>query len=193
MAIAPERAVGCVVYCSAEAAVPGVIRHVAGDALTLGEPGTDNDQRCAPFAEALADAGIGPRVVEDIRAQAWLKLMGNAVFNPLSVLTRATLAEIGRTSSTRSLAAALVEDVLAVALALGRTPPISIGGRVAGTERVGDHRTSMLQDLQAGKKLELDPLTSAVIELARLAGVDVPRLQTLHAATDLMARKHGAR
>ncbi len=193
MAIAPERAVGCVVYCSAEAAVPGVIRHVAGDALTLGEPGTDNDQRCAPFAEALADAGIGPRVVEDIRAQAWRKLMGNAVFNPLSVLTRATLAETCRTSSTRSLATALAEDVLAVALALGRTPPISIGGRVAGTERVGDHRTSMLQDLQAGKKLELDPLTSAVIELARLAGVDVPRLQTLHAATDLMARKHGAR
>jgi 2-dehydropantoate 2-reductase len=132
MAMAPERAVGCVVYCPAEAAAPGVIRHVAGDALTLGEPGTDNDQRWAPFAEGLADGGIEPRVVEDIRAQAWLKLMGNAVFNPLSVLTRATLAE-------------------------------------------------------------LDPLTSAVIELARLAGVDVPRLQTLHAATDLMARKYGAR
>jgi 2-dehydropantoate 2-reductase len=118
--------------------------------------------------------------------------MGNAVFNPLTVLTGATLAEICRISSTRSLAA-LVEDVLAVALALGRTPPVSIGGRVVGAERVGDHRTSMLQDLQASKKLELDPLTSAVIELARLAGVDVPRLQTLHAATDLMARKHGAR
>jgi 2-dehydropantoate 2-reductase len=193
MAIAPERAVRCVVCCPAEAAAPGVIRHVAGDALTLGEPGTDNDQRCAPFAEGLADGGIEPRVVEGVRAQAWLKLMGNAVFNPLSVLTRATLAEIFRTSSTRSLAAALVEDVLAVALALGRIPPVSIGGRVAGAERVGDHRTSMLQDLQSGKKLELDPLTSAVIELARLAGVDVPRLQTLHAATDLMARKHGAR
>jgi 2-dehydropantoate 2-reductase len=119
--------------------------------------------------------------------------MGNAVFNPLSVLTRATLAEICRSSWRCSLAAALVERVLAVALALGRTPPVSIGGCAAGAERVGDHGTSMLQDLQAGKKLELDPLTSAVIELARLAGVDVPRLQTLRAATDLMVRRHGAR
>src|SRR5260370_41528119 len=108
----------------------------------------------APFAEALADAGIGPRVVEDIRAQAWRKLMGNAVFNPLSVLTRATLAEISRTSSTRSLAAALVEDVLAVALALGRTPPISIGSRAAGTERVGDHRTPLPPALPAAKKAQ---------------------------------------
>jgi 2-dehydropantoate 2-reductase len=119
--------------------------------------------------------------------------MGNAVFNPLSVLTRATLAEICRSSWRCSLAAALVEDVLAVALALGRTPPVSIGGCVAGAGRVGDHRMSMLQDLQAGKKLELDPLTSAVIELARLAGVDVPRLQTLHAATDPMVPRYGAR
>lgn len=119
--------------------------------------------------------------------------MANAVSNPVWVLTKATLAEIWRTSSTRSPAAGLVDDVLAVALALGRTLPVGIGGRVAGAERAGDHRTSMLQDLQAGKKLELGPVTSAVIELARLAGADVPRLQTLHAATDLMAGKRGAR
>ena len=108
--------------------------------------------------------------------------MGNAVFNPLSVLTKATFAEICRSSWRCSLAVALVEDVLAVALALGRTPPVGIGGCVAGAERVGDHRTSMLQDLQA-----------AVIEFATLGGVDVPRPRTLHAPTDVMVRRHGAR
>jgi 2-dehydropantoate 2-reductase len=192
-AIAPQRAVGCVVYCSAEIAAPGVIRHVEGDVLALGEPSAGGDGRCGPFAAALADAGMRPRVVDDIRAQVWLKLMGNAVFNPLSVLTGATLGEICRNPSTRALAAALMEEVVAVSLALGRTPPVSIERRLAGAERVGDHKTSMLQDLEAGKKLELEPLTSAVIELAGLAGIDVPRLQTLHAATDLMARKHGVR
>jgi len=119
--------------------------------------------------------------------------MGNAVFNPLSVLTTATLGEIRRSSWRCSVAAALVEDVPTVAFAFGRTPPLGIGGCVARAGRVGDHRTSMLQDLQAGKKLELDPLASAVIELATLAGADVPRPRTLHAATDLMVRRHGAR
>jgi 2-dehydropantoate 2-reductase len=119
--------------------------------------------------------------------------MGNAVFNPLSALTRATLGEICANSSTRALAAALMEEILEVALALGRKPPVSVERRLAGAARVGDHKTSMLQDLEAGKPLELEPLTSAVIELAGLAGVYVPRLETLHAATDLMARKSGVR
>jgi 2-dehydropantoate 2-reductase len=119
--------------------------------------------------------------------------MGNAVFNPLSALTGTTLGEICRNSSTRALAAALMHEVLAVAHALDRTPPVSIQRRLAGAERVGDHKTSMLQDLEAGKTIELDPLTGAVIELAGLTGIEVPRLQTLHAATDLMAQKHGVR
>jgi 2-dehydropantoate 2-reductase len=118
--------------------------------------------------------------------------MGNAVFNPLSVLAKATLGEICR-SLWRCSLAALVEDVLGVAFAAGRTPPVGVGGCVAGGERVGDHRTSMLQDLQAGQRLELDPQTSAVIEFAALAGVDVPRPRTLHAPTDVMVRRHGAR
>jgi 2-dehydropantoate 2-reductase len=192
-AIARERAVGCVVYCSSEIMAPGIIRHVEGDVIALGEPSANGNQRCAPLASALAHAGMRPRVVDDIREQVWLKLMGNAVFNPLSALTRATLGEICANSSTRALAAALMEEILEVALALGRKPPVSVERRLAGAARVGDHKTSMLQDLEAGKPLELEPLTSAVIELAGLAGVYVPRLETLHAATDLMARKSGVR
>jgi 2-dehydropantoate 2-reductase len=119
--------------------------------------------------------------------------MGNAVLNPLSVLTGATLAEVCCSAWRCSVAAALVEDVLAVALALGRTTPVSFGGCVAGAERVEGRGTSMLQVLQAGKELELDPLTGPVIERARNAREDVPRLQTLHAATDLTVRRYGPR
>ena len=184
--IAPERAIGCVVYCSTELEAPGVVRHVEGTRFSIGEPDGSISQRCLAFSEAMIAGGLKCPVEAQIRDSIWIKLIGNVAFNPISALTRATMIEICRHPGTRALVIALMEETLEVARRLGSTPAITIERRLAGAERVGEHKTSMLQDLEAGKRLELAPIVDALIELAELTGTDVPSLRAIGAATSLL-------
>jgi 2-dehydropantoate 2-reductase len=184
--IAPERAIGCVVYCSTELEAPGVVRHVEGTRFSIGEPDGSISQRCLALSEAMIAGGLKCPVEAQIRDSIWIKLIGNVAFNPISALTRATMIEICRHPGTRALVIALMEETLEVARRLGSVPAITIEQRLAGAERVGDHKTSMLQDLEAGKRLELAPIVDALIELAELTGTDVPSLRAIGAATSLL-------
>jgi 2-dehydropantoate 2-reductase len=190
-AIPPERAIGCVVYCSTELESPGVVRHGEGTRFSLGEPDRSRSERCLRLSEALVAGGLKAPVEADLRDEIWIKLLGNAVFNPLSVLTRATLGAMCRNPRTRELARAGMEECLAIANALGAHPQIEIERRIAGAEAVGEHRTSTLQDLDAGKRLELDALVVAVVELAELTGTPAPTLQALAASSALLAESLG--
>jgi 2-dehydropantoate 2-reductase len=190
-AIPPERAIGCVVYCSTELEAPGVVRHGEGTRFSLGEPDRSRSERCLRLSEALVAGGLKAPVEADLRDEIWIKLLGNAVFNPLSVLTRATLGAMCRNPRTRELARAGMEECLAIANALGAHPQIEIERRIAGAEAVGEHRTSTLQDLDAGKRLELDALVVAVVELAELTGTPTPTLQALAASSALLAESLG--
>lgn len=186
--IPATRTIGCVVYCSTQLERPGVVRFLEGKRFALGEPDGSRSERCEAVSKELRKAGLKAPVVENIREHIWLKLMGNAVFNPLSALTRATMAEICGYPHTRSTAERMMGEIVEVAASLGVTPRVSIEARLAGAEAVGAHKTSMLQDLEAGKRLELDAILTAVLELADLTGVKVPSLRTAHAATALLSK-----
>jgi 2-dehydropantoate 2-reductase len=190
-AIAPERAIGCVVYCSAELEEPGIIRHGEGTRFSLGEPDRSVSERCVRLSEAFTSGGLKAPVEPDLRDEIWVKLLGNAVFNPLSVLTRATLAAMCRHPGTRALAREGMQECLAIANALGARPEIDVERRIDGAERVGEHRTSTLQDLEAGKRLELAALVVAVVELAELTGTPAPTMRTLAAESTLLAASLG--
>jgi 2-dehydropantoate 2-reductase len=180
--IDPRRVIGCVVYSSTEVVEPGVIRHVEGTRFSIGEPDRSISGRCEAFAEAMIAGRLKCPVEAELRDDIWIKLMGNAAFNPLSVLTGGTMGAICADAQTRDVAARVMAECLAVAGALGSQPDISIDRRIAGAAKVGDHKTSMLQDFEAGKSLELAPITAAVIELAQLVGIETPTLRVLHAA-----------
>ncbi len=184
----PRRAIGCVVYSSTELEAPGVVRHIEGTRFSIGEPDGSASARCDEFSAAMVAGGLKCPVEPDIRNDVWIKLLGNVAFNPLSALTRATMAEIATYPPTRAAVTAVMQETVAVAEGLGRRPDVSIERRLAGAERVGAHRTSMLQDLEAGKPLELAPVIEAVIELAGLVEVPVPAMAALHAATALLDR-----
>ncbi|HEY3688231.1 MAG TPA: 2-dehydropantoate 2-reductase [Streptosporangiaceae bacterium] len=185
-ALPPHRAIGCVVYVGSEIAEPGVIRHMDGTRFSIGEPAGGVSARCTEFSAAMVAGGLKCPVEPDLRDDIWIKLMGNVAFNPLSALTRATMADLCRHPGTRELVASMMRETLDVAAALGSRPEISVDRRLAGAERVGAHRTSMLTDLENGRPLELDVMLTAVVELAGLAGVPVPTLRTVHALTDLL-------
>jgi 2-dehydropantoate 2-reductase len=185
--IPPERAIGCVVYAGTELAEPGVVQHLEGTRFTIGEPDGTLSDRCREFSEAMIAGGLKCPVEERIRDEIWVKLMGNVAFNPLSVLTRSTLAGMCRHPQTRKLVAAMMEETLAIAHAVGAQPSVSIERRLAGAERVGEHKPSTLQDLEAGKPLELAALIDAVVELADLTGIDAPNLRAVAAASALLA------
>jgi 2-dehydropantoate 2-reductase len=185
-AIAVARAIGCVVYCSTAIEAPGVIRHYEGTRFSIGEPDGSSSERCLRYAEAMRAGGLKCPVEPRLRDDIWIKLMGNAVFNPLSVLTRATMEQMCRHPGTRALARNVMLEVVEIAGAVGAQVGVSIERRLEGAERVGPHKTSMLHDFEAGKRLELDAVVAAVVELADLTGVDAPHLRELHAATDLL-------
>ncbi|WP_049580317.1 2-dehydropantoate 2-reductase [Streptomyces sp. SBT349] len=187
-----ERAIGCVVYCSTEIAEPGVIRHLEGTRFSIGEPDGTLSPRCLEFSRAMVAGGLKCPVESDLRNDIWIKLMGNVAFNPLSALTRATMVEIAGHPGARRLVGSMMAETLAVAHATGSKPAISIDKRIAGAERVGHHKTSMLQDLEAGKELETDAILGAVVEIADLTGVPAPTLRDVHAAVDLLARTTAA-
>jgi 2-dehydropantoate 2-reductase len=182
-----ERAIGCVVYCSTEIVEPGVIRHLEGTRFSIGEPDGSISARCQAFSAAMIAGGLKCPVEPDLRQDIWIKLMGNVAFNPLSALTRATMVQIAGRPGTRRLVASMMAETLEIAQATGVKPDVSIERRIAGAERVGHHKTSMLQDLEAGKELELDAIIGAVVEIADLTGVAAPTLRDVHAAVDLLA------
>jgi 2-dehydropantoate 2-reductase len=184
-----ERAVGCVVYAATELAAPGVVRHLEGTRFSIGEPDGSVSTRCLGFAEAMIAGGLKCPVEPELRNDIWIKLMGNVSFNPISALTHATMAGICRNRATRELVATMMAESLEVASRVGAHPDISIERRLAGAERVGEHKTSTLQDLERGRPLELDVLITAVVELAELTGAQVPTLRTVGALADLLARQ----
>jgi 2-dehydropantoate 2-reductase len=187
--IPTERAIGCVVYPATELAAPGVVRHIEGNRLSLGEPDRSDSERCRRVCEAMTAGGLKCRVSRDLRGEIWVKLLGNATFNPLSALTGATMAELCSFPATRELLAEMMGEVAAVAEAVDYPPRISVERRLEAAEAVGDHKTSMLQDLEAGKRLELEVLVDAVLEVGAMTGVDLPRLRTVRAATALLDRR----
>jgi 2-dehydropantoate 2-reductase len=185
--LAPERAIGCVVYAATELQAPGVVKHLEGTRFSIGEPDRSLSPRCAEFSAAMREGGLKCPVEADVRGDIWVKLLGNISFNPISALSRATMRQMCLHGGTRRVIEIMMNETLAVAEALGCRPAISVERRLAGAERVGDHRTSTLQDLERGKPLELDVLLAAVVELAGITGVPVPTLRTVHAISDLLA------
>ncbi|MGV9882770.1 2-dehydropantoate 2-reductase [Streptomyces sp. NPDC003006] len=189
--LAPKRAVGCVVYVATELEGPGVVRHLEGARFSIGEPDRSRSARCAAFSEAMVAGGLKCPVERELRGDIWIKLLGNISFNPISAPVRATMRDMRRHGGTRRVIGIMMKETLAVAAALGCEPDISVERRLAGAERVGDHRTSTLQDLERGRPLELDVLLAAV-ELADITDVPVPTLRTVHAISDLLALRTAA-
>jgi 2-dehydropantoate 2-reductase len=185
--------VGCVTYCSTAIEAPGVIRHIEGTRFVIGEPfGAAGPERCAAIAEAFVAGGLKCPVEANLDEQIWLKLIGNVAFNTVSALTGCTLEELGRLPDSRALLRTLLEESASVAAALDVAMPVSIDRRLERGLAVGAHKPSTLQDLEAGKPLEIDCLSGAVVELAERLGVDVPHTRAVHVCLRLLdARRQG--
>jgi 2-dehydropantoate 2-reductase len=190
-AIGPERVIGCVVYPSAEIESPGIVRHEYGDRLPLGEPSGEKTERTAALARALVGAGLRAAIRPDIRKEIWVKLWSNLSFNPVSALTGATLAGIAGDSGTRAVVRAMMVEAESIAAALGIAMPIDVDQRIAGTESVGAHKTSMLQDLERGRPMEIDALVTAVQELGQLTKTPTPTIDAVLALVRQRARLAG--
>ena len=175
-----DRLIGCVVYPAALISAPGVIRCVEGDRFPLGELDGTTTPRIAEIAKIFEAAGFRSPILDNVRAEVWLKLWGNLSFNPLSALTHKTLAQICRFEPTRELARKLMEEAQTVAQSIGITFRVSIDKRIAGAERVGEHKTSMLQDVETGREPEIDALVGSVLEIARLQDIPTPHLDTVY-------------
>jgi len=180
------RVIGCVVYPACVLEAPGVIRHIEGDRFPVGEPNGAVSARVQAVSQCFERAGFKAPVLENIRAEIWLKLWGNLTFNPISALTRATLVEICQFPPTRALAAAMMGEAQVVAGKLGITFRLPIERRIAGAEKVGKHKTSMLQDLEAGRVMETEALLGSVLELARLTDTPVPAIEAVYALVTLL-------
>jgi 2-dehydropantoate 2-reductase len=187
-AIEPERIVGCVVYPATRLVEPGVIEHVEGTRFSIGEPDGSRSERCRAVSAAIVKAGLKCPVRTDVRSEIWLKLLGNVAFNPLSALTRASMAQIAGFPPTREVARAIMAEAASVAQALRVELPIDIDQRLEGAEQVGEHKTSMLQDLESGRPLELEALVGAVLEIGELLALSLPMLRCVYAATKLLER-----
>jgi len=186
--IDPARLIGCVVYPAAELVAPGVVRHVEGDRFPLGELDGEESDRVKSLSALFAAAGLKAPVLSDIRSEIWLKLWGNLTFNPISALTHSTLADICQYPLTRDLAETMMREAQLVGERLGVQFRVPLERRIAGAEKVGKHKTSMLQDIEAGRDPEIDALVGAVIELGRDAGVPTPHIEAVYALVRLLAR-----
>ena len=181
-----DRIVGCVVYPAAAVAAPGLIHHVEGDRFPVGELDGSESARLKALSGTLVSAGFKSRVLDDIRSEIWLKAWGNLSFNPISALSHATLVDICQFPETRELAARMMQEAEDVAGKLGITFRHTIDKRIAGAEGIGAHKTSMLQDVEAGRALEVEALVGAVIELGRLTGTATPAIDAVYACTKLL-------
>lgn len=187
-AIGPEKVVGCVVYPACEIEAPGVIRHIDDNRFSLGEPDNTRSERAAALASALNTAGLRAPLRRNIRSEIWVKLWGNVAMNPISALTRATLAQIGAEPATKAFARNVMLEVEAVANALGEKMAVDVDARLNGAIEVGEHKTSMLQDLELGRPMEVDAIVSAVVELARITGTETPFLDALDGMVRLLVK-----
>lgn len=187
-AIPAKQVIGCVVYPASELVAPGVVRHIEGDRFPVGELDGSTSARVQRAADCFVKAGFKSPVLDNIRAEIWLKLWGNLTFNPISALAHATLEDICRYALTRELAAAMMSEAQAVANKLGITFRVSIDKRIAGAEKVGKHKTSMLQDIEAGRAPEIDALVGSVAELGRLTDTPTPHIDTAYALVKLLAK-----
>jgi len=189
--IGPERAIGCVVYPATEIAEPGLIVHKYGNKFSLGEPTGEISERCRRLSEVLEAGGLRAPVLPNIRDEIWLKLWGNLCFNPISALTRATLDVVATDPATRALSRAMMEEAYEVATKLGASFRVDIERRIDGAAGVGAHRTSMLQDLEKGRAMEIDALVTAVQELGRLSEVPTPRIDIVLGLIQQLGRSMG--
>jgi 2-dehydropantoate 2-reductase len=182
-----ERVLGCVVYPATELLAPGEVKHIEGDRFPIGELDGSLSERAQGISQCFTDAGFKAPVLENIRAEIWLKLWGNLTFNPISALTRSTLVEICQFPPTRELATAMMREAQTVAEKLGIKFRVPLERRIAGAEKVGHHKTSMLQDVEAGRAPELDALLGSVVELGRLTHTATPHIDTVYGLTHLLA------
>lgn len=192
-AIAPRRAIGCVVYCAGTIEAPGVIRHLSGERFIVGEPTGDTSERVRRLSDALAAAGLDAPVSGDIRKDIWVKLWGNLSFNPVSVLTHATLDVLATDADSCAAIRPMMAESREVARRLGVEIPMEIDERIAMAAKVGAHKTSMLQDLERGQPLEIEALLGAVGEMGRLAGVETPICDLILGLVRQRARTAAAR
>jgi len=184
--IDPDRLVGCIAYPAATIAEPGVIQHVEGNRFPVGELDGSESDRVNQVSTLFTEAGFKARVLTDIRSEIWLKLWGNLTFNPISALTHATLVDICQFPLTRALAEAMMTEAQTIGERLGAGFRVPMERRIAGAESVGKHKTSMLQDVEVGKPLEIDGMLGVVVELAEITEVDVPTLRALYACVSLL-------
>jgi 2-dehydropantoate 2-reductase len=189
--IGPERVIGCVVYPAAEVVEPGVIRLVEGDRFTLGEPSGARTERVERLSRALIEAGFKAPVRPRIRDEIWVKLWGNLSFNPISALTHATLDVVCTDDGVRAVARAMMVEAQEIGERLGVRFGVSVDKRIAGAAAIGAHKTSMLQDLERGRPMEIDALVTAVQEMGRLVGVPTPTIDTVLALVRLRALTAG--
>ena len=186
--LGPERALGSVVWQAAEMEGPGVIAHAYGDRLPIAEPSGEKTARAMLLSKLLMNAGIKSPVRGNLRDEIWLKLWGNLSFNPVSVLTQGTLLQLATDQGTRKVIRDMMEEAQAVAVALGIKFSVDIDERISMAEKVGNHRTSMLQDVEAGRATELDSLLGVVIELAQMVGIATPTLNLVYDLTKFRTR-----
>ena len=186
--IDPARVIGCVIYPSAIITEPGIIEHIEGTRFAIGEPDGSKSKRCRRIADSFIKAGLRCPVRTNIRHDMWVKLMGNVAYNPISALTRATLIEIVQCPDTRKLAAAIMTEAESVAGKLGIDIAVSIEQRLEGAEKVGYHKTSMLQDVEAGRPMELEAIVGAVVELGNKMGLSLPYTNSVYACVKLLAQ-----
>jgi 2-dehydropantoate 2-reductase len=186
-AIEARRVVGSIVYFSTEIAAPGLIHHTPGNRISLGEPDGTRSERSRQIADALIAAGLRCPVTTRIRNEIWVKILGNVAFNPISALTGATLAQMARDPEVSVLIRNIMREAEAVASQLGLELPISIEQRIAGAEKVGEHKTSMLQDLEAGRPMELEAVVGAVVELGERLNLPMVHTRAVYACAKLLS------
>ena len=187
-AIETGRVIGSIVYLATEITAPGVIQHIEGNRISLGEPDGSRSERIRQIAEVLIASGLRSPITTRLRHEIWVKALGNASLNPVSALTRATIVQMVRDPGACSVIRAIMEEVQAVSNKLGMELPISIDQRIAGAEKVGEHKTSMLQDLEAGRPMELEALVGAVVELGERVGLPMTVTRTVYNCTKLLKR-----
>lgn len=189
--IGPERILGCIVYPAAEVIEPGVVQHIEGDRFSFGEPGGAKSDRARDLAQEFINAGLRSPVRPRIRDELWVKLWGNVSFNPISALTGTTLAGMGADTELRKLIRAMMVEAQQVAESLGVKFAINVDKRIEGGIAVGDHKTSMLQDLERGRPMEIDALVGAVAEMGEMTGVKTPNIDMVLALVRARARTAG--
>jgi len=186
--IPARRVIGCVVYPASELVAPGGVKHIGGDRFPLGELDGSSSERVMRISECFGKAGFKAPVLDNIRCEIWLKLWGNLTFNPISALAHSTLVDICQFPLSRELAASMMREAQEVAHKLGIEFRVTLDKRIAGAEKVGKHKTSMLQDIEAGRAPEIDALVGSVVELGRLTQTPTPHIDTVYALVKLLAK-----